>query len=242
MVRANMVVILRGLEQVLLALGLLLVSVFCAAHIYNSVYSHATLLEFWHGQKPMIARDTASPFQRNFGIPDFRSWSEKRIEAYHISLVASAPPALGVLRIPSINLEVPVLQGTDDLTLNRAVGHIEGTGALGEIGNVGIAGHRDGFFRELKDVHLGDKMDLYTEKGNSRYVVDEIIIVPPYDVAVLAPRAKPSLTLVTCYPFYFVGSAPLRYIVHASITNANSFSVSEQPHSLAKEAGGRDKR
>ena len=150
------------------------------------------------------------------------------------------PRPLAVLRISAINLEVPVLEGTDDLTLNRAVGHIEGTAAPGETGNVGIAGHRDGFFRGLKDIHLGDTFDLFTEKGNSRYVVDEIVIVSPDDVSVLAPRSKPALTLVTCYPFYFVGSAPLRYIVHATITDPNNLANSRQSRSPAEEHGGRD--
>ena len=83
-------------------------------------------------------------------------------------------------------------------------------------------------------------MDLYTEKGNSRYVVGEIVIVPPEDVSVLAPRAKAALTLVTCYPFYFVGSAPLRYVVHATITDSNNLANSEQPRSPAEEHGGQD--
>ncbi len=116
---------------------------------------------------------------------------------------------------------MPVLEGTDDLTLDRGVGHIPGTAALGEAGNVGIAGHRDGFFRGLKDVHVGDTIDVYTQRGRSRYVVDEIQIVSPDNVSVLAPRAEPSLTLVTCYPFYFVGSAPSRYIVHATMADVD---------------------
>jgi sortase A len=236
-----MIGILSGFERLLLFLGLLLISVYAGARIYSSIYSHFAVHEFWNSHGSLTAGNSAGPARRNSGIPDFRLWSQKRIEAYQVSLATSVPAPLGVLRITSVNLEAPVLEGTDDLTLNRGVGHIDGTSALDEAGNVGIAGHRDGFFRELKDVHLGDTMDLYTEKGNSRYVVDEIVIVPPDDVSVLAPRPKPSLTLVTCYPFYFVGSAPLRYIVHASISNANSLSVSEQPHSLAKEGGGRDK-
>jgi sortase A len=242
MVRGNMMNALSGFERLLLFLGLLLVSVYAATRIYNSFYSRLAVHEFWGSHGSLTAGNSTGLSRRNPGIPDFRLWSEKRIEAYQVSLATSVPPPLGVLRITSIDLEVPVLEGTDDLTLNRGVGHIGGTSAVDQAGNVGIAGHRDGFFRRLKDVHLGDTMDLYTEKGNSRYVVDEIVIVPPADVSVLAPRAKPSLTLVTCYPFYFLGSAPLRYIVHASISNADSFSVSEQPHSLAKEGGGRDRK
>jgi sortase A len=227
-----------GFERLLLFLGLLVLSVYAAARIYSSFYSHLAVHEFWGSRGSLTAGDLIGASRRN----PFRLWSEKRLEAYRLSLVASVPPPLGVLRIPSVDLEVPVLEGTDDLTLNRAVGHIAGTSALDQGGNVCIAGHRDGFFRELKDVHLGDSINLYTEKGNSRYVVDEIVIVPPEDVSVLAPRSKPTLTLVTCYPFYFVGSAPLRYIVHASITNANSLAASDQPHTLAEQGGGRNKK
>ena len=242
MVRGNTMKALSGFERLLLLLGLLLLSVYAAARIYGSLYSHLAVHDFWGSHSSLTADNPTGVSLRKPEIPNFRLWSEKRIEAYRLSLVASVPPPLAVLRIPSVDLQVPVLEGTDDLTLNRAVGHIAGTSALDQGGNVGIAGHRDGFFRELKDVHLGDSMDLYTEKGNSRYVVDEIVIVPPEDVSVLAPRSKPTLTLVTCYPFYFVGSAPLRYIVHASITNANSLSVSDQLDTLAKEGGGRDKK
>jgi sortase A len=85
------------------------------------------------------------------------------------------------------------------------------------MGNVGIAGHRDGFFRGLKDLQLGDRLDLTTPHAALAFTVDEITIVEPRDVHVLEPRSRPSLTLVTCYPFYFVGNAPQRYIVHASI-------------------------
>lgn len=241
MLRGNMTNALSGFERLLLILGLLLLSVYAAGRIYSSLYSHLAVHEFWGSHGSLTAGNPTGASRQNPGMPDFRLWSEKRIEAYRLSLLASVPPHLGVLRIPSVDLEVPVLEGTDDLTLNRAVGHIAGTSALDQEGNVGIAGHRDGFFRELKDVHLGDSMDLYTEKGNSRYVVDEIVIVPPEDVSVLAPRSKPTLTLVTCYPFYFVGSAPLRYIVHASIINPSSLSVSDQPHTQTREGGGRDK-
>jgi sortase A len=240
MVRGNIVRTLSGFERLLLFLGLLLVSVYAVGRIYSAVYSRATLREFWRTKA--ITSGSGDPLQPSRGIPDFRLWAEKRVEAYQQSLAMNFPPPLGVLKIPSIELEVPVLEGTDDLTLNRGVGHIEGTSAPGDGGNIGIAGHRDGFFRGLKDVHLGDTMDLYTEKGNSRYVVDEIGIVVPENVSVLAPRPKPALTLVTCYPFYFVGSAPLRYIVRASITDANSVSLSDQPDSSAKEGGSRKKK
>lgn len=230
---------LSGFERMLLFLGLLLLFVFAAVHVYSAIYSHAALRGFWRSQSSSVSLSVV-PSRGNSGSPDFRLWSEKRIEAYRASLVSNFPSPLGILRISSINLEVPVFQGTDDLTLNRGVGHIEGSSSPGNVGNVGIAGHRDGFFRGLKDVHLGDVVDLYTEKGNSRYVVHEIVIVSPEDVTVLAPQSKPALTLVTCYPFYFVGSAPLRYVVHATILNSSNPTNSGQVGAPAEERGGKN--
>jgi sortase A len=110
---------------------------------------------------------------------------------------------------------VPVLEGTDDWTLNRAVGHIEDTATPGSSGNCGIAGHRDGFFRCLKDIANGDVLELEGRDRVDRYVVERTWIVDPEDVSVLDPTPAPSITLVTCYPFYFVGSAPQRFIVRA---------------------------
>jgi sortase A len=239
MVRASMPRPISGFERLLLFLGFLLLLLFAAAHVYTSIFSHAAIRAFWSNQFSS-ARVRADSSQHNLGIPDFRFWSQKRIEAYQASLIVHVPSPLGVLRISAINLEVPVLEGTDDLILNRAVGHIEGTAVPGAIGNVGIAGHRDGFFRGLKDIHTGDTLDLFAEKRNYRYVVDEIVIVPPEDVSVLAPRAEPGLTLITCYPFYFVGSAPLRYVVRATANDPNNLAKARQSRSPAEEQGGQD--
>jgi sortase A len=150
--------------------------------------------------------------------PDFSLWSPTRIKDYQESLTARLPPPVALLRIRKIHLEVPVLDGTDDLRLNRGVGLIAGSAAPGENGNVGIAGHRDGFFRGLKDVQEGDQIELVSATGVNTYTIDRVIIVTPDDVSVLAPRPQSSITLVTCYPFYFVGSAPQRYIVQASMS------------------------
>ena len=126
-----------------------------------------------------------------------------------------APPPLAVLRIPKIGLEVAVLPGTDDATLDRAVGHIDGTALPSTDGNSAIAGHRDGFFRGLKDIGEGDAIEIETVQTKEVYRVERLWIVPPEDVSVLDPTPTRALTLVTCYPFYFVGSAPKRYIVRA---------------------------
>jgi len=112
-----------------------------------------------------------------------------------------------------------VFDGTDDLTLNRGVGRIAGTARPGQGGNLGIAGHRDGFFRGLKDVGAGDQIELKIPGRTEVYQVDDVQIVKPTDVQVLEDRGVPTLTLVTCYPFYFIGNAPQRYIVRARATD-----------------------
>ncbi len=148
---------------------------------------------------------------------DTSLWSDKRIRAYNESLSHAFGAPLAVLSIPKIHLEVPVFEGTDDVTLDRGAGRITGTAHPGQPGNLGIAGHRDGFFRGLKDVTQGDEIKLALPEGEATYVIDEITVVTPQDVSVLQPRPNSSITLVTCFPFYFVGSAPERYIVSASL-------------------------
>jgi sortase A len=149
------------------------------------------------------------------GTPDQSLWSPIRISAWQDALREPAAEPLAVLRIPKIQLEVAVLPGTDDRTLDRGVGHIEDTAPPGAEGNAGLAGHRDGFFRGLKDILPGDAIVLETVGGTESYRVERTWIVEPSDVSVLDPTPTRSLTLVTCYPFYFVGSAPQRFIVRA---------------------------
>jgi len=153
--------------------------------------------------------------QLSWGAPDQSLWSPVRVRAWEAGPQPSTGHALAVLRIPRINLEVPVFEGTDDATLDLGLGHVEGTAGLDAPGNVALAGHRDGFFRGLKDVGAGDEIDMETQVGMRRYVVKDIVIVKPDDVWVLDDNSA-ALTLVTCYPFYYTGSAPQRYIVRAS--------------------------
>ena len=128
---------------------------------------------------------------------------------------AAADGLIGRIEIPRLLLSVVVVEGVDKTTLRRAVGHIPGTALPGEAGNVGLAGHRDTFFRPLKDVRIKDEIQLSTLKGNFKYEVVSLRIVEPENVGVLAPSGENVLTLVTCYPFYFVGPAPKRWIVRA---------------------------
>jgi sortase A len=122
---------------------------------------------------------------------------------------------LGRIEIPKIALSVVILQGTTAQTLRLGVGHIEGTALPGESGNIGIAGHRDTFFRSLKDIHRDDMILLQTASGVFSYKVDWIQITAPGDGGIVASTTKSALTLVTCYPFHYVGAAPERFVVHA---------------------------
>jgi sortase A len=209
------------LERLLLVVGLGLLAVYAGSQIRRIVSSWAALRRFDAIKQPVStvsAKVSEKPLPTT--RPNFALWAEKRIREYQESLEQHFPPPVAVLRIPKIELEAPVWEGTDDLTLNRGVGWIPGTAGIEEEGNVGIAGHRDGFFRRLKDLQVGDTMDLVTKTRTVTYVVNDFQIVDPDDISVLQPASTSSLTLVTCYPFYFVGSAPQRYIVHASITDS----------------------
>jgi sortase A len=131
------------------------------------------------------------------------------------------PPAIGPdgligrIEIPRIGISVVVFEGTDKTTLRHAVGHIPGTALPGQPGNSGLAGHRDTFFRPLKDILQNDIITLATLAGQYRYRVVSTRVVAPTEVSVLNPTVNETLTLVTCHPFYFVGAAPNRFIVRA---------------------------
>jgi sortase A len=122
---------------------------------------------------------------------------------------------IGRIDIPRLGLSVIVIEGTNGTTLRHAVGHISGTALPGRPGNVGISGHRDTFFRPLRHIRQNDIITLTTPLGEYRYRVESMVIVGPDNVAVLDPSAREILTLITCYPFYFVGPAPRRFIVRA---------------------------
>jgi sortase A len=191
------------------AIGVILLGVYGGSVIHRVVSSRLALREFDQTRAVVVQIDQ---------VIDFSLWSKHRIRAYSENLRKKEGAPLAVLRFEKLNLRVPVFEGTDDWTLDRGAGWIKGTARLGETGNIGIAGHRDGFFRGLKDVGKGDAIELASTALTATFLVDQIEIVDPEDVAVLQPRPAPSLTLVTCYPFYFVGEAPKRFIVHATLS------------------------
>jgi len=209
-------------EWVVLGIGLLLLAVWGSARVYQSAASRAAIARFEQkvaGGSPQNLSPAVDPAVGS--RVDVQLWAKNRIAAYTQSLAQLSRKPIAVLRIPSVNLQAPIFDGTDELTLNRGVGRIQGTAPIGQPGNLGIAGHRDGFFRALKDVREKDTIVLDEGGKTEEYVVKQIQVVKPEDTYVLAPTTVPTLTLVTCFPFYFVGSAPQRYIVTAVVRNSS---------------------
>jgi sortase A len=122
---------------------------------------------------------------------------------------------VGRIRIPELDLSAVVFEGTDESVLRKGVGHLAGTAFPFESGNVVLAAHRDTFFRKLKDIRDGDTVSLDTPWGRYQYQVSSTQVVSPDAVEVIRPTEVPTLTLITCYPFYFFGHAPERFIVSA---------------------------
>lgn len=192
--------LLKWIQRALLTIGAAL-AVWCAAILVEARFHQTAALP---QQTPLVVTQTVLP-----GDAGDRK-----------SATVPAPAAgvlLGRLDAPSVKLSTAVLEGSDDATLSRGSGHIEDTPFPGQPGNVGIAGHRDTTFRALRRIHIGDALEFKTADRLYRYRISKTWIVGPDDVYVLDPTPRPALTLVTCYPFEFVGHAPNRFIVRADL-------------------------
>jgi sortase A len=197
--------LLKFLERTSLLVGTSLIALAGFAWVDGVAHSRSAVADFEQ------IRDLAIP------AVDQQSWSEQRIAAYQQALSEEAGDTLAILRIDSAGIEVPVFDSTSKTALNRGSGHVAGTVLPGTRGNSAIAGHRDGFFRGLKNISVGAEIELATLYGQQRFRVSEILIVDPLDVSVLGPSDETMITLITCYPFYFVGPAPERFIVRATL-------------------------
>jgi LPXTG-site transpeptidase (sortase) family protein len=196
-------------------------TLFAAARTYGEVERQRAVAEF---ARDLPARQVDFPKMGEVArheeplpaarVPDQAHWSASRIRAFAARAYdATAPVAL--LRIDSVDVEVPVYVDANERNLNRGAGLVPGTAPPGSDGNIAIAAHRDGYFRALERVVVGDVLELETPSLRRRYRVAEITIVEPTDMRPLLETGVPTVTLVTCYPFYFVGNAPRRYIVRA---------------------------
>jgi len=237
----------RKAEHIFLAIGLALLAISAGARFYRSLASRVAIERFQ-------ANAAAAPGVGNGALAwdgsvpdsttDFTLWNPKRVMTYKDSLSAKTDLPLAILRIPKIKLVVPVFNDTDELTLNRGVGRILGTARIRQLGNLGIAGHRDGFFRGLKDVGRDDIVELIRPGRTDQYIITQTQIVNPQDVSVLASTPTPTLTLVTCFPFYYVGNAPQRYVVTASYQASRGPDKSVSGNSLftSKKTSNKEKQ
>ncbi len=210
--------LLRILESGFLTTGALLLAVFVLIRGWGDYQSWSDIRAF----EQAVASESvtaAAKGTRYSPEPDYALWSSKRIDDYHEGNEQRDDPPLAIMSIDTLDLKVPIYNGTDEINLNRGAGRIKGTAWIDSPGNLGIAGHRDGFFRVLKDIQLGDSINMLTHQGKTEFVVSSITIVDPTDVSVLAPTDESTITLVTCYPFYFVGHAPKRYIVKGELVS-----------------------
>jgi len=202
--------VLRWSRYLFFAVGILALS-YCAfvrldARFYQA-YQTWRFERALKGSKPAIA-----PVEQLHPLP-----LSTLAEADRARVERATPEGspLGQIEISTIGLAAMIAEGTDGKTLRRAVGHIPGTALPGQQGNVAIAGHRDTFFRGLRNIHKDDEITLTTLDGSYRYRVDFTQVVGPKDIAVLDHSDNDILTLVTCYPFNFVGAAPKRFVVRA---------------------------
>jgi len=198
---------LRAVEYGCWALGAALVLFLLGSGAVAQYAYHSALLAFDQDRRPGL----------DYREPDQSLWAPARVKSYQQQRWSLATPPEAVVRIPRLGLEVPVFPGATDFNMTRGAGRLEGSPRFGEPGNVGVSSHRDGWFRRLQDIELGDEIVVDTREHRFHYVVEEIRITDPTDTTVLWPGAVPEVTLVTCYPFYFLGNAPQRFVVRAEL-------------------------
>ena len=168
-------------------------------------------------------RSAVMDFSSAAQSPDESLWSAARVQAFITATRLATNPPIALLRIPSLRLVVPLYATASALHLNRGVGLIERMAHPGEGGNLGIAGHRDGFFRALQDIARGDLIEVQTHQRTYRYRVVATQVVAAGDTTPLADTAEPTVTLVTCYPFYYLGPrSPDEFVVREAIYKRNN--------------------
>jgi sortase A len=198
----------RVARVVLLVLGIAGIGTYCEAWLYRTGYQ---AYENWRFDHETIDRPAPVPM-KHVALPAVLPDPDRGVAK---SPISDTGWVLGRISIPRLNISAIVEEGVDETTLSRAVGHIPGTALPGENGNIGIAGHRDTFFRNLKDLEPHDEIDFTTHAGHYRYTVDSLTVVEPSDTSVLKSKGNQILTIVTCFPFHYIGAAPRRFIVHA---------------------------
>jgi sortase A len=192
--------IIQAIQLAALAAGLLLLGRWTATQVETR--------EFQHRASALLDRATHP------------RWSGPR--ATRTREQARTTGVVGRLSIPRLKVAGVIAEGVADKTLDRAIGHVPGTPYPGEAGNFSLAGHRDTFFRGLRSVRKGDRIKVKTADGSFTYKVSRMRVVSPRSVSVLRNQKKPTLTLVTCYPFNYIGPAPQRWVVQADLVDTPS--------------------
>lgn len=165
---------------------------------------------------PSSREDLAAGWRAAARTADTSEWAPGRIEAWQAAQRDFTEAPVALLDIPALDLRIPVYEGADDPQLDLGVGRIPGTTRIGQAGNIGLSSHRDGYFRKLRHIEIGDRILLQALDGQTYvYEVHERSVIDPEDVHLLYPQGDDRVTLVTCYPFWFVGPAPQRFIVVA---------------------------
>jgi sortase A len=206
---------MRRLEYALGSLSAVLLIIAGVAYADGMIGSNRALEAFASAQQALLETD----------VPNQTDWSNSRRVGYTKSLKTDIGMPNAVLRIPDLDVEVAVFEGTGKVELNRGVGIVDGTALPGEQGNIAIAGHRDGFFRPLENIPAGTTIELVTLTGTQMFSVADVKIVDPFELSVLEQTDNTVLTLITCYPFKYVGYAPDRYIVRAHLTGDNDTDI-----------------
>ncbi len=202
-------------ERVSLLAGVFLLTLAGLVWIDGAAHSRSAVADFERIQKLVV-----TPAEQ-------LNWSEERKAEYKRSLSRDTGTTLAILRIPATGMNVPVFDSLSNTALNRGAGHVSGTALPGSNGNIAIAGHRDGFFRSLKDIEVGAEIEVTSLRGSRIFRVSELRIVDPLEVSVLDPTEDTMLTLITCFPFYFVGPAPERFIVSARLQERSNDSENQ---------------
>jgi sortase A len=197
--------VLRWAERLLLVIGIAFLGYYAYVSAETALYQAYETREL-------------DAILASVSTPAVRAASDTPVTAARRKKVLTTGAPVGRIEIPRLGVSAIVRAGSDARTLRLAVGHISGTALPGERGNVGLAAHRDTFFRRLGDIRPDDEVRIVTPDGTFTYRVDGTKIVEPSDVWVLDPTEAPALTLITCYPFTYIGSAPRRFIVRAHLT------------------------
>jgi sortase A len=206
--------LMRFAQRFFLGVGFVMLAYAGGMVVYAELYQRSQSSKFEHQIAMLELAKAAADEPRGMQAP--RGVTIEEVVAESVDL--SEGGVIGKLEIPQIGISVMVFHGVNKQTLRAGAGHVPGTPLPGADGNSAIAAHRDTFFRKLKGIRAGDRIEFLSVRGTAQYVVDSTEIVEPADTHVMESRGRPELTLISCYPFYFVGSAPHRFIVHATRT------------------------